>query len=124
MEIHVNPPLPTETIFINLNLDEAINDTPKFRVNVRRFEEQVDHFEKWLELYLKSLKHFIEESIKFIEASNVLAKRSIPSSSEDALLDHDFTLPAARIFADTFQTTLAFKQKLVNDIDEKLIQPL
>nr|CAG8600533.1 10993_t:CDS:10 [Entrophospora candida] len=101
MEIHVNPPLPTETIFINLNLDEAINDTPKFRVNVRRFEEQVDHFEKWLELYLKSLKHFIEESIKFIEASNVLAKRSIPSSSEDALLG-----------------------MYVNDIDEKLIQPL
>ncbi|CAG8435022.1 7259_t:CDS:10 [Diversispora eburnea] len=117
-------PLPTETVLIGINFQEAIFDTPSFRANVRKFEEQIDHFEKWLEGILKALRLYIEESIKFNEACNSLAKRALPLANEDSLLDRDFTLSTIRIFTDAFQTTSAFKEKLVSDMDEKFIQPI
>ncbi|CAI2169039.1 10254_t:CDS:10 [Funneliformis geosporum] len=123
--ILVTPPLPAESVINNLNPREAIHDTPNFRANVRKFEEQVDHFEKWLDTLFKALKFYSEESIKYNEASNNLARKATQISSDDSLLvDRDFTLIAVRIFADTLQTTYAFKSKLVNDIDEKLLQPI
>ncbi|CAG8520665.1 15641_t:CDS:10 [Funneliformis caledonium] len=122
--ILVTPPLPAESVLNSLNPQEAIHDTPNFRANVRKFEEQVDHFEKWLDTLFKALKHYSEESVKYNEASNNLTRKATQVPSDDSLLDRDFTLIAARIFADTLQTTSAFKSKLVNDIDEKLIHPI
>ncbi|CAG8589307.1 11634_t:CDS:2, partial [Racocetra persica] len=116
------PPFPAETVISCINFQETIHDTPHFRANIRRFEEHVDHFEKWLDGFWKALKQYIEEINKFNDASNNLAKRSSPT--EDSLLDSEFTLPTVRLFTDIFQTTFAFKAKLANDIDEKLLQPI
>uniref|UniRef100_U9UT81 BAR domain-containing protein n=1 Tax=Rhizophagus irregularis (strain DAOM 181602 / DAOM 197198 / MUCL 43194) TaxID=747089 RepID=U9UT81_RHIID len=122
--ILVTPPLPAESVIDSLNPREAVHDTPNFRANVKKFEEQIDHFEKWLDALFKAIKSYSEESIKLNEASNNLAKKATLIPSEESLLDRDFTHTAARIFADILQTTYAFKAKLVNDIDEKLLQPI
>ncbi|CAB4377245.1 unnamed protein product [Rhizophagus irregularis] len=122
--ILVTPPLPAESVIDSLNPREAVHDTPNFRANVKKFEEQIDQFEKWLDALFKAIKSYSEESIKLNEASNNLAKKATLIPSEESLLDRDFTHTAARIFADILQTTYAFKAKLVNDIDEKLLQPI
>ena len=59
----VAPPLPAESIINGLNPREAIHDTPNFRANVKKFEEQIDLFEKWLDALLKAMKSYSEESI-------------------------------------------------------------
>ncbi|CAG8633222.1 hypothetical protein C2G38_2186669 [Gigaspora rosea] len=117
------PPFPPETVISCINFQETIQDTPHFRASIRRFEEHVDHFEKWLDSFWKALKHYIEEINKFNDASSNLVKRS-SFPTEDSLLDSEFTLPTVRLFTDIFQTTFAFKSKLANDIDEKLMQPI
>ncbi|GES81932.1 transcription factor SipA3, putative [Rhizophagus clarus] len=122
--IPITPPLPAESIINSLNPREAVHDTPNFRANVKKFEEQIDHFEKWLDALFKAIKSYSEESIKLNEASNNLAKKATLTPSEELLLDRDFTHTSVRIFADILQTTYAFKAKLVNDIDEKLLQPI
>jgi hypothetical protein len=58
----VTPPLPAESIVNGLNPREAVHDTPNFRANVKKFEEQIDHFEKWLDTLSKALKVYSEES--------------------------------------------------------------
>ena len=58
----VTPPLPPETIINSLNPREAVHDTPNFRVNVRKFEEQIDQFEKWLDALFKAMKSYSEET--------------------------------------------------------------
>ncbi|CAG8691403.1 24951_t:CDS:10 [Dentiscutata erythropus] len=115
-------PFPPETVINCINFQETVQDTPHFRASIRRFEEHIDHFEKWLDSFLKALKQYIEEINKFNDASNTLAKRS--SLTEDSWLDSEFTLPSVRLFTDIFQTTFAFKAKLANDIDEKILQPI
>lgn len=61
--ILVTPPLPAESVINSLNPREAVHDTPNFRANVKKFEEQIDHFEKWLDALFKAIKSYSEESI-------------------------------------------------------------
>ncbi|CAG8441180.1 10740_t:CDS:2 [Acaulospora colombiana] len=53
--------LSPESIFNIPNFQEAINDTPDFRANIRKAEEQVDYFEKWLDGFWKALRQYISD---------------------------------------------------------------
>lgn len=69
--------LPTETFLNGLTFRETIHDTPNFRANVRKFEEQLDHFEKWLDGISKALRLYIEESMSKL-CQKKKKKKAIP----------------------------------------------
>ncbi|KAG0170006.1 SNF1-interacting protein [Apophysomyces sp. BC1015] len=107
-----------------ITLQDAITDSPVYRANVLHFDEQLDLLEKWLDTLSKHLKLYCEKLSKFNLETNLVCKKAIPVGIDDALIDPNFTGAVIKSFSDALQTSLAFKTKLVSDLEDNFIQPL
>ncbi|SAL98337.1 hypothetical protein [Absidia glauca] len=107
-----------------ITLNDAITDSPVYRANVHHFDEQLDLLEKWLDALSKHLKLYCERMNKFNLETNLVCKKAIPVGIDDALIDPHFTGAVIKSFSDALQTSLAFKTKLVSDLEDTFIQPL
>ncbi|KAI8332635.1 hypothetical protein BC941DRAFT_474061 [Chlamydoabsidia padenii] len=107
-----------------ITLNDAITDSPVYRANIHHFDEQLDLLEKWLDALSKHLKLYCERLNKFNLETNLVCKKAIPVGIDNALVDPHFTGAVIKSFSDALQTSLAFKTKLVSDLEDNFIQPL
>ncbi|GAA5803830.1 hypothetical protein EDC94DRAFT_536683 [Helicostylum pulchrum] len=107
-----------------LSLYDAVTDSPVYRSSTLHFDEQLDLLEKWLELLTKYMKQYVDKLNKFNLETNLLCKKVIPVGIDDSMIDPNFTGAVIKSFSDALQTTLAFKTKLVSDLEDNFIQPL
>ncbi|KAI9301593.1 hypothetical protein BJ944DRAFT_252193 [Cunninghamella echinulata] len=107
-----------------ITLNDAITDSPVYRSNVLHFDDQLDLLDKWLDALSKHLKLYCEKLNKFNLETNILCKKVMPVGIDEVLIDPHFTGAVIRSFSDALQTSLAFKTKLVSDIEDDFIQPL
>ncbi|CAO3658004.1 unnamed protein product [Rhizopus stolonifer] len=107
-----------------LTLQDAINDSPVYRSSSLHFDEQLDLLEKWLDSLSKHMKQYTEKLNKFNLETNTLCKKVIPVGIDSMIIDPNFTGAVIKSFSDALQTSLAFKTKLVSDIEDNFIQPL
>ncbi|KAI9321723.1 hypothetical protein BX666DRAFT_2023819 [Dichotomocladium elegans] len=107
-----------------LTLHDAVTDSPVYRANALHFDDQIDLLEKWLDQLSKHLKLYNEKLHKFNLETNNVCKKTIPQGIDSTLIDPNFTGAVIRTFSDALQTSLAFKTKLVSDLEDNFIQPL
>ncbi|KAI8053664.1 uncharacterized protein B0P05DRAFT_561481 [Gilbertella persicaria] len=107
-----------------LTLYDAITDSPVYRSSSLHFDDQLDLLEKWLDSLSKNMKLYVDKLNKFNLETNTLCKKVIPVGIDDAMIDPNFTAAIIRSFSDALQTSLAFKTKLVSDLEDNFIQPL
>ncbi|KAI9279632.1 hypothetical protein BY458DRAFT_553750 [Sporodiniella umbellata] len=107
-----------------LTLQDAINDSPVYRSSSLHFDEQLDLLEKWLDALSKQMKQYTEKMNKFNLETNTLCKKVIPVGIDGIIIDPNFTGAVFKSFSDALQTSLAFKTKLVSDLEDNFIQPL
>ncbi|KAI9494450.1 hypothetical protein BDB00DRAFT_818072 [Zychaea mexicana] len=107
-----------------LTLHDAVTDSPVYRANVLHFDEQLDLLEKWLDQLSRHLKQYTDKLAKFNMETNNVCKKAIPVGIDSVLIDPNFTGAVIRSFSDALQTSLAFKTKLVSDLEDNFIQPL
>ncbi|KAI7855698.1 hypothetical protein BDC45DRAFT_544871 [Circinella umbellata] len=107
-----------------ITLHDAITDSPVYRSNVLHFDEQLDLLDKWLEQLSRHLKLYTDKLTKFNLETNNVCKKTIPVGIDSVLIDPNFTGAVIRSFSDALQTSLAFKTKLVSDLEDNFIQPL
>ncbi|KAI9487540.1 MAG: hypothetical protein EXX96DRAFT_535688 [Benjaminiella poitrasii] len=107
-----------------LTLYDAITDSPIYRSTSLHFDDQLDLLEKWLESLTKYMKSYVEKLNKFNLETNTLCKIVIPVGIDDFMIDPNFPGSVIKSFSDSLQTSLAFKTKLVSDLEDNLIQPL
>ncbi|KAI9268822.1 hypothetical protein BDA99DRAFT_546152 [Phascolomyces articulosus] len=107
-----------------VTLHDAVTDSPVYRANVLHFDEQLDLLDKWLDQLSKHLKLYTDKLTKFNLETNNVCKKTIPVGIDSVLIDPNFTGAVIRSFSDALQTSLAFKTKLVSDLEDNFIQPL
>ncbi|CEP12823.1 hypothetical protein [Parasitella parasitica] len=107
-----------------LTLHDAITDSPVYRSTTLHFDDQLDLLEKWLESLSKYMKLYVNQLNKFNLETNTLCKKVIPVGIDDSMIDPNFTGAVIKNFSDALQTGLAFKTKLVSDLEDNFIQPL
>ncbi|KAI7873220.1 uncharacterized protein EV154DRAFT_528530 [Mucor mucedo] len=107
-----------------LTLHDAITDSPVYRSSTLHFDEQLDLLEKWLESLSKYMKQYVDKLNKFNLETNILCKKVIPVGIDDSMIDPNFTGAVIKSFSDALQTSLAFKTKLVSDLEDNFLQPL
>ncbi|KAG2205633.1 hypothetical protein INT46_003460 [Mucor plumbeus] len=107
-----------------LTLHDAITDSPVYRSTTLHFDDQLDLLEKWLESLSKYMKLYVNQLNKFNLETNILCKKVIPVGIDDSMIDPNFTGAVIKSFSDALQTGLAFKTKLVSDLEDNFIQPL
>ncbi|ORX45898.1 hypothetical protein DM01DRAFT_1311533, partial [Hesseltinella vesiculosa] len=107
-----------------ITLNDAITDSPVYRASVQHYDEQLELLDKWLDGLSKQLKGYCERLNKFNLETNVLCKKAMPIGIDNALIDPHFTGAVMKSFSDALQTSLAFKTKLVSDLEDNFIQPL
>ncbi|KAI8393812.1 uncharacterized protein BYT42DRAFT_552309 [Radiomyces spectabilis] len=107
-----------------ITLHDAVKDSPVFRASVYHFDEQLELLEKWLDSVSKQVKLYCDKLNKFNLETNALCKKAIPHGLDEALIDPNFTGAVIKSFSDALQTSLAFKTKLVTDLEDNFIQPL
>ncbi|KAL9548325.1 hypothetical protein MBANPS3_005731 [Mucor bainieri] len=107
-----------------LTLHDAITDSPVYRSTTLHFDDQLDLLEKWLESLSKYMKLYVNQLNKFNLETNTLCKKVIPVGIDDSMIDPNFTGAVIKSFSDALQTGLAFKTKLVSDLEDSFIQPL
>ncbi|KAL0094082.1 hypothetical protein F4703DRAFT_1924803 [Phycomyces blakesleeanus] len=117
-------PLPTSSRNTLITLQDAITDSPVYRANILHFDEQLDLLERWLETLSKHMKLYCDRLNKFNLETNLVCKKAIPVGIDDTLIDCNFTGAVIKSFSDALQTSLAFKTKLVTDLEDNFIQPL
>ncbi|KAI8143142.1 hypothetical protein BJV82DRAFT_611536 [Fennellomyces sp. T-0311] len=107
-----------------ITLHDAVTDSPVYRASVLHFDDQLDLLEKWLEQLSRHLKLYTDKLTKFNLETNNVCKKAIPVGIDSVLIDPNFTGAVIRSFSDALQTSLAFKTKLVSDLEDNFIQPL
>ncbi|KAI8060354.1 hypothetical protein BC940DRAFT_337637 [Gongronella butleri] len=107
-----------------ITLNDAITDSPVYRANVQHYDDQLELLDRWLDALAKQLKLYCEKLNKFNLETNTLCKKAMPVGIGNALIDPHFTGAVIKSFSDALQTSLAFKTKLVSDLEDHFIQPL
>ena len=108
-----------------VGLKEAALDSPSFRASTLHFVEQVDLVEKWLEGCVKSILRFSHE-LSSLESlfSGVLSNTAPPALLSEAILDHDYSLLAAKRYGDSakefWNASVACMKKMEVNIAEPL----
>ncbi|KAI8364665.1 uncharacterized protein BYT42DRAFT_589984 [Radiomyces spectabilis] len=107
-----------------LTLHDVVLDSPVWRSNIQHLEEQIDHCEKWLEAFIRALKQYIDAVIKYNAQTSNLCKRTLPANTSGSLIDPEITGTVIQAFANSLQSELAVKTKLVSDLEETILHPL
>ncbi|KAI8890658.1 hypothetical protein K501DRAFT_236218 [Backusella circina FSU 941] len=118
MEKKINTIQPIFTLY------DAITDSPVFRTNVIRYDQQLEHLEHWLDSFSRQLKLYTEKLNKLNLETELVCQKAIPEGLDETLLDPHFTGGVMKCFSDTLQTSLTFKAKLISSLEESLISPL
>ncbi|KAI8141299.1 hypothetical protein BJV82DRAFT_670923 [Fennellomyces sp. T-0311] len=106
------------------SIQDVILDSPVWKSNILHLEEQIDHFEKWVEGFMKSLKQYVDAVIKYNAQTSNLCKKILPQNLDGSLIDPQVAGMIINTFASTLQCNLAFKTKLVSDLEDNLLHPL
>lgn len=108
-----------------VGLKEAALDSPSFRASVQHFGEQVDIIEKWLESLSKSTGK-LSQSLASLESciSSFLSATIPPSQLSEAIIDHDYTLLAAKRFGDGAKAYWADIFAGVKRMDATISEPI
>ncbi|KAI8987418.1 hypothetical protein BDF20DRAFT_910043 [Mycotypha africana] len=75
-------------------------------------------------IFDKELSYCLGITAEFNLETNLLCKKVIPVGINDTMIDSTFTGAVIKSFSDALQTSLAFKTKLVADLEDTFIQPL
>ncbi|KAI9322134.1 hypothetical protein BX666DRAFT_577133 [Dichotomocladium elegans] len=105
-------------------LHDVILDSPVWKSNLAHLEEQIDHFEKWVEGFTRALKQFVDAVIKYNTQTGHLCKKILPQNMDGSLIDPQVAGMIINTFASTLQCHLAFKTKMVSDLQDNLLHPL
>ncbi|ORY94894.1 hypothetical protein BCR43DRAFT_526032 [Syncephalastrum racemosum] len=105
-------------------LHDVILDTPVWKANILHLEEQVDHFEKWVEGFTKALRQYMDAVTKYNAQTANLCRKTLPQNLDGSLIDPQVAGMIINNFASTLQCNLAFKTKLISDLDDTLLRPL
>src|SRR4051794_250195 len=82
---------------IHVGLKEAALDSPTFRATAVHFSDQVEVIERWLDGYIKATSKLAHDVSSLEETINNFLGRSMPPANvSEAVLDHDYTLPAMK----------------------------
>ncbi|KAI8343352.1 hypothetical protein BC941DRAFT_388418 [Chlamydoabsidia padenii] len=108
-----------------LTLQDVILDSPAFRSNIEQVAEQADLFEKWLEGFVRVLKHYIDSLSKTNAQTSQLCKQLVPNKNDYSFIcNSQVAAMVINTFTGALQSNLNAKIKLVNDLDETLLQPM
>ncbi|KAG0743102.1 hypothetical protein G6F62_005737 [Rhizopus arrhizus] len=105
-------------------LQDIVLDSPVWRTNMIHLEDQIDQYEKWLDGFIRYLKSYIESMIKCQQQANNLCKRTFLSGIDCALMDTNMASIIVNKFANTLQSTIAYKTQLITELEEMLLNPL
>ncbi|ORZ16542.1 hypothetical protein BCR42DRAFT_37851 [Absidia repens] len=108
-----------------LTLQDVILDSPIFRSNVEQVADQADLFEKWLDGFVRVLKSYVDSLSKTNTQTSLLCKQLVPEKNDyNFICNSQIAGQVINGFAGALETGLSAKVKLVNDLDETLLQPL
>ena len=108
-----------------MGLKEAALDSPTFRATTLHFSEQLDSIEKWLEGYIKAttkLAHEVSTLETLINA--FLAHSAPPVHLSEAIIDHDYTLLAAKKYGDGAKEFWNSIVTPLKKLDSAMIDPM
>ena len=84
-----------------VGLKEAALDSPTFRSGVSHLSDQLDLVEKWLDGLVRSISKVSQEIGPLETAINgVLTQSAPPANMSEVIIDHDYTLLAARRYTE------------------------
>ncbi|KAK5111038.1 hypothetical protein LTR62_005413 [Meristemomyces frigidus] len=128
------PPPPTQPTVTPVNrplnlipvtLKEAALDSPTFRATSTHFADQIDTIERWLDNYLRAATKLVAEVTTLENAVNsFLAHSAPPSQISEAVLDHDYTLLAARRYGEGARDWWGSMLKGAKRYDVTVIEPI
>ena len=82
-----------------VGLKEAALDSPTFRSGFTHFSEHLDLVERWLEGYARCTSKLTHEMENFETLVNgFLPQTTPPTHLAEAVIDHDYTLLAIKIY--------------------------
>ncbi|KAI9468461.1 MAG: hypothetical protein EXX96DRAFT_513009 [Benjaminiella poitrasii] len=110
-----------------LTIQDVLLDTPVWRTNKIRLEDQLDSFEKWTDGFIPALKNYIDIIQKFNALAATLSKRTV----FQGFLDRDYTLMDSKVtcdvvntFASALESAISEKSKMASDLEDRLLKPL
>ena len=108
-----------------MGLKEAALDSPTFRATTLHFSEQVDSIEKWLEGYIKVTTKLAHEVTSLETVINgFLAHATPPANLSEAIIDHDYTLLAAKKYGEGAKEFWGSIVTALRKLDTTMIDPL
>ena len=108
-----------------MGLKEAALDSPTFRAIVLHFSEQVDQAEKWLDNYLKSIARLSSEINTFEGVFNACLSLTVPPVYiSEAVVDHDYTLPAIKKYGEGMRDFLNSTIVGLKKLEANQVEPI
>ena len=100
-------------------------DSPSFRAAALHFNEQVDAVEKWLDNLLKTATKLPNEASTLETLVNsFVASITPPSSLSESILDHDYSLPAAKRLSEAVKEFWGANVAELRKLDAVVTDPL
>ncbi|KAI9090469.1 hypothetical protein DFS34DRAFT_654057 [Phlyctochytrium arcticum] len=100
------------------SLELAKTDSPFYRANISQFQVELDALTKWLDGLCRGLRLYTENMLKTNEVQRSVISKLIAQSSSD-LIERSIT----RMTGDALQHININKAKMIDDINEQLIEP-
>ncbi|ORZ22496.1 hypothetical protein BCR42DRAFT_345381 [Absidia repens] len=108
-----------------LTVQDVILDSPAFRSHIEQVADQSERFEKWLDNFVRAFKSYLDSLSKANAQTSHLYKQLIPDKKDHAFISNSHVAAlSVNGFANALKCSLSAKVKLVNDLDETLLQPL
>ena len=108
-----------------VGIKEAALDSPSFRASTLHFVEQVDLVERWLEGCIKlilKLSHELSSLESLI--GNILGNTIPPALLSEAILDHDYSLLAAKRYGDNAKEFWSTSISCMKKMEGNIVDPL
>ena len=108
-----------------VGLKEAALDSPSFRASTLHFVEQVDLVERWLDGYVKSITKLSSElSLLDNLISGILSNTAPPAPISEAIIDHDYSLLAAKRYGDNAKELWSISTACMKKMEGNVAEPL
>ena len=108
-----------------MGLKEAALDSVSFRAAVIHIGDQVDQVEKWLDNYAKAVTRMAQE-VGTLETltTGFLSAAAPPQGISEAIIDHDYTLQAAKRFGEGSQTFWGATIQALRKLESNMAAPM
>ncbi|CAO3594773.1 unnamed protein product [Absidia cylindrospora] len=108
-----------------LTVQDVILDSPAFRSHIEQVADQSECFEKWLDSFVRTFKLYLDSLSKANTQTSHLYEQLIFDKKDHAFIcNSQVAALSVNGFANALKCSLSAKVKLVNDLDETLLQPL